>query len=106
MMAEPTIIDWVIAAHEHSQQTINFAENMFQDLHNIMKSDFSDLWCEELKTICAVICYWMASSITEKNKLTYKIINQVLGVDYDEEDLVNLKLFIAKKLSYDILIYL
>ena len=103
---EETILDWVILNFEHGKQTFHYAKNMFDALHVVMKNDLPDYWVDELKTICAVICYWIASNILETNKLTHCLINKVLGTNYCSCDLEDLKMFIVKKLEYDILIYL
>lgn len=106
MLEEETILDDVIMGMGHSEVTFSFARNMFEDLHLIMEDEFSEEWCEELKQVFAVICYWIASDLNEKIKMTPEIVNRVLGTKYTNNDFIAMKELIIRKLKYDILIYL
>ena len=103
---EETILDEIIVRLGHSPMTHIFAHNMFEELHLAMKERYNDLWEDRLKTICAVICYWMASNITEKNKMTSKDVNAILDSSFSDDDLQSLRLLIAKYLNYNLLDHL
>jgi hypothetical protein len=92
----------LIIANGHSEQTLSFTINLINAYYDHLIYEYSLFL---YKT--SILCYYMASNITEENKLSLDQLKSMINIEnFSEDEMNKLTGHILKSLKWDILLYL